>query len=131
MKCSAKLPRRRFLKVRADISRSFRFGTRINGEYLTLIVVPKGIIRVAIDKHEDADGEFQKTAVLVKRSCGKASRRVRLKRLVREFYRLNQQLFPGCEAVIFSLEKAVDDEKKFKEELMELTKRYYDSKILS
>lgn len=102
---------------------------RISGEYITIIIVSKGIIRDSKEKKSDSTGNYQRTAVLVKKSCGKANRRVRIKRLVREFYRLNQDLFPDCEAVIFSLEGAVDDEKKFKEELLRLSKQYFDNRI--
>ena len=66
-------------------------------------------------------------AVLVKKKCGKAHRRVRLKRIVREFYRTNRNLFPDCEAVLFSLESPVYDEKKFKYELSAIAQKYYES----
>lgn len=124
MAYSAELPRSRMLKVRADISRGIRFGDKFPGENLTLIIVGPGVIRKKPGeecKQYKTGKTLPEMAVLVSKKCGRSYRRIRLKRLVREFFRLNQELFQGCDAVIFSLHKSVEDEKEFKEELKRLS----------
>jgi ribonuclease P protein component len=119
MKCSAELPRSRVLKVRADISRGLKYGKKYSGKYLTLVIVLPGIIRTRRGENKN-ETSAAKMAVLVRKKCGKAYQRNRIKRIVREFYRLNQDKFPNAEAIIFSLESFIDSEEEFKQELSTL-----------
>ncbi len=121
--CSAKLPRSRMLKRREDISRRLKTGMKFRGKYLTLVTVSRGLTEPLKSRDEGLPGQkpaMTRMAALVRKSCGRAHDRVRLKRLTREFFRLNQASFQEFESVIFSLERQVENEKDFKRELREL-----------
>ena len=122
MNFSAKLPKKAVLNVRGDISRAIKKGKRIPGKYCCLIRVSEGILRPP--KNADISSNRwnhkklgPKFAVLIKKKCGSAVKRNRMKRIVREYFRNNKELFMGEEAVIFALENRVEDEADFKKEL--------------
>jgi ribonuclease P protein component len=117
MKSEAKLPRSRILKSRAEIGRIFKKGIWIQGEYLNLIISPLGMFE------KTGNRLSPKFAVLVNKKCGRAVKRNRLKRIAREFFRSNRNLFQRCYAVIFSFDRIVDDEPSLKKEMVELANR--------
>jgi len=108
------------LKVRAEISHGITAGRKFRGYYLTLIVVDEGILSSRRPSFKGKPAEGKRMAVLVGKKLGRAYKRVRAKRLVREFFRLNRDDFPNCDALIFTLERALDDEVEFKREMGEL-----------
>lgn len=114
------------LKRRDEISRRLKEGAQFRGEYMTLTVVPCETAAAFRDERVEALGKrtnLTRMAVLARKKCGRANKRVRLKRLVREFFRLNQNLFVRYESVIFSLDSIVKDESDFKKELARLSDR--------
>ncbi|MBC8203958.1 ribonuclease P protein component [bacterium] len=122
MSYPAKLPKKAILNIRGDISRAVKKGKRIQGKYCCMIRVSEGIIRPS--KNDETSANLwnhkklgPKFAVLVKKKCGSAVKRNRMKRIVREFFRNNKELFMGEEAVVFALENRVEDEADFKKEL--------------
>lgn len=58
---------------------------------------------------ESSDGETR-FAIIVSRGAGRAVRRNRVKRVIREFLRNNKDLWPSHERVIISISKPVSDE---------------------
>jgi len=118
------------LKFPADIGRGLKYGRRYSGKFMSIYLVPAGIIRrrMEADTLKNESGEtIPSFAVLVRKKCGKAHRRNRLKRLAREYYRLNQNKFLGFDAVIFSLERNVDEDADLKSDLEKLTGRIRSS----
>lgn len=120
------LPRKNMLKVRGDISRGFKFGIPFKGEYLRIIAIPPGVIRCKPGRTISDSSDLNKIpqfAVLVNKKCGKAFQRNRLKRIAREYFRVHKNCFLGLWAVIFSMEKAPDNEKLLKSEISSLTEK--------
>jgi len=116
------------LKVRADISRSVKYGQRVSGKYLTVIFVSPGIIRIKPgESAEEIVRNQPKLTVLVRKKCGCSVKRNRLKRIAREFFRLNQDLFGGCAAVVFDIYNSIDDENCFKNEMESICRKHYTS----
>jgi ribonuclease P protein component len=91
-KCQT-LPRELILKKKSDIERVFKLGKRFTTQCLSIYVFPSERTRVAF---------------LVNKKIGKAHQRNRMKRLVREAYRLNRSEFTGKE-VIFHIRQYLDD----------------------
>ncbi len=77
------------LRHRRDFERAYRLGRRIRLPYLTMVLAPntKGLRRIGLS--------------VSRRKVGKAVRRNRAKRLLREVFRRHKDLFPPGHDVIF------------------------------
>jgi ribonuclease P protein component len=87
------LPKELILKKKVEIEKVLHSGKRIPGHIFNTFIYASGRTRVAF---------------LVSKKIGNAVRRNRMKRLLREAYRLNRQQFEGIE-VIFSIKIFADD----------------------
>ncbi len=91
-----KLPRRKILKRRSDFQRVYRCGSSYANRYLVLYVFtengPKGRVGFAAGK-----------------KLGNAVVRNRVKRILRESYRLHQpEIAPNCSLLLVGRKAAVD-----------------------
>ena len=111
------------LKRRGDISRALKKGKKYRGKYLTLVTAPPGLLNIEIREDGEKRTQPPMMAALVKKRCGKSVKRVRMKRLVREFFRLRQELFEGYEAVIFYMDTSIENEAEFKAEMLALAEK--------
>ncbi|AMW32897.1 ribonuclease P protein component [Fervidobacterium changbaicum] len=73
--------KRERLRLRRDISLVFRFGKAIQSENFVVLYKKNGL-------------DYSRLAIIVKRKFGKANRRNKLRRWIRECFRLNKDIIP-------------------------------------
>ena len=102
------LSRDQMIKSRADFQRIFKKGKIARGKYFHARILPS---------------QFTRVAFVVRRTIGKAVERNRMKRLLREAYRQQQNLFRGRE-VIFICKKFVSDYQIVRHEVNRISKAW-------
>jgi ribonuclease P protein component len=95
---------------RKDFVNLNRFGRRLRTAHFTVFVARNGL------------GRSSRLGITASKKVGGAVTRNRVKRLIREVYRLHKGLFPaGCDIVVSARESAGDLRfRKVREELLEL-----------
>ena len=88
-----RLTRQERLRLRRDFDRVFSEGKSVYNDYLRLVYIKNGL-------------DHPRIAVVVRKKIGKAVFRNRLRRLVKEVYRLNKEKFPKIDAVFVFRDKA-------------------------
>ena len=83
-----RLTREERLRLRRDFDRVFREGRSVANEYLRLVYVENGL-------------DHPRMGVVTRKRLGKAVFRNRLRRLAREFFRLNKEKFPRVDVVFY------------------------------
>lgn len=96
---------------RKDFVNLNRLGKRYHGAHFTIIFMENGL-------------GTRRLGVTASKKTGNAVHRNRLKRHIRDFYRLHKDLFPrGCDVVIAAKKGAGDlDSREIREELGDLVK---------
>ncbi|MDY0389579.1 MAG: ribonuclease P protein component [Desulfobulbus oligotrophicus] len=84
------LPKRHLLRVTGEFQAVYKAGARYRGNGLTLIILAN-------------DLEYSRLGISVSRKVGNAVRRNRIKRLIRETFRLNRELFPHGADVVWAI----------------------------
>ncbi len=104
------------LRLKRDFRRVFTKGKSVSNDYVRLVYLENGL-------------DHPRIAVVVRKKIGKAVFRNRLRRLVKEFYRLNKERFPNYDVVVLFREKSknlrdakLDDIGKILTELLEKLK---------
>ena len=89
------LPKTHLLTKSGEFQRVYRHGRRFRGHGYTVIVVP------------NTEGS-NRLGISVQKKTGKAVRRNRIKRLVREAFRLNPDLFPVNSDIVVTIGPGFD-----------------------
>ena len=92
--------KRERLRLRRDISLVFRYGKAIQSEEFVVLYSKNGL-------------DYSRLAIIVKRKFGKANRRNKLRRWIRECFRLNKDFIPKGYDFIVIARKALSE--KFKQ----------------
>lgn len=85
-----KLPKTALLRKGREFDRVYRLGTRRHGNGFSLILYPNtlGYNRIGISIHRKLKG---------------AVKRNRIKRIIRESFRLERSLYPACADIVFAV----------------------------
>ncbi|WP_028583396.1 ribonuclease P protein component [Desulfogranum mediterraneum] len=96
------LPRNCRLRKTREFNRVYRSGRRLRGDAFAVIYLSNGL-------------QQQRLGISVQRKVGNAVRRNRIKRLVREVFRNNRDLFPSNTDVVITIRPgfAVDSAAEF------------------
>jgi ribonuclease P protein component len=88
--------KRERLRLRRDISLVFRYGKAIQSEEFVVLYKKNGL-------------DYSRLAIIVKRKFGKANRRNKLRRWIRECFRLNKDSIPKGYDFIVIARKALSE----------------------
>jgi ribonuclease P protein component len=83
-------PKTHRLVAGGDFQRVYRAGRRLHGNGFTLIILPNTL-------------PWNRLGISVQRKTGSAVRRNRIKRLIRETFRLNRELFPAASDIVVTV----------------------------
>ncbi|MCL2340337.1 MAG: ribonuclease P protein component [Proteobacteria bacterium] len=91
------LPKRHLLRTTGDFQRVYRSGRRLKGEGFGLIFLANALA-------------YNRLGISVHRKAGNAVRRNRIKRLIREVFRLHRDQFPPAADIVLTVrpEFAID-----------------------
>lgn len=84
------LPKQHLLRTNGDFQQVYRSGRRLRGEGFVLIFLKNSF-------------EYNRLGISVQRKTGNAVRRNRIKRLIREVFRLHRELFPAAADVVVAI----------------------------
>ncbi len=82
------LSKKERLRYRKDFERVYRVGKRVRLPYLTVILAPNSL-------------GVRRMGLSVSKKLGKAVRRNKIKRILREIFRRNKHIFPEAYDIIF------------------------------
>ncbi|MCI5211172.1 MAG: ribonuclease P protein component [Candidatus Electrothrix sp. ATG2] len=89
--------RRNFERLRktGDFNRVYRSGARLYGKSFTLVYL----------RNEESGTRFSESrlGISVPRKVGNAVQRNRIKRIIREAFRLHKDVFPQCSDIVFAV----------------------------
>lgn len=92
MKVKYRLKKQERISLSRDFKRIMTLGKKIRSKNFTLFILKN-------------DYDFNRLGIIIKKEVGKATYRNRLKRLFREFFRLNKHLIKGHFDLIFLIKK--------------------------
>ncbi|ODN30718.1 ribonuclease P protein component [Fervidobacterium thailandense] len=113
--------KRERLKLRRDIKLLFEEGKSLQSQFFVVIFRKNGL-------------DYSRIAVSVRKKFGKANRRNKVRRWVRECFRTNKQYFPKGFDMMFIVRRALSEKfeevnyHKICEELLKLCARIVDEK---
>ncbi len=90
---TCRLTRKERLRLKRDFKRVFTEGESVANAYMRLVYTENRL-------------DHPRIAVIVRKKIGKSVFRNRLRRLVKEFYRLNKEVFPNYDIVVVFREKS-------------------------